>query len=450
MSNHLERGRLLMEQDRYLLAEREFRAALLDDPDAIHARGYLALCLRRQKKLAEALDEARQFVGQAPHVPFAYNVLALVEFDRRRYREAEQAAQESLRLDPDQPAAFVVLATCHANQRRWKEALAAAEAGLGCEADDSDCLRLRSLALAKLGRGDEARETLTRAIAEHPEDADLWSVRGWQLLEDRQPQSALDAFREALRLEPDHEWAREGIVTALKPCYFAYRWLLTYFLWAGSLSPKAQAMLLFGQVFFVRTARGLEANVPPLRAVVNPLLVVFTLFILMTWIADPLLHLVLRLNRFGRLALDRDKIVESNWVGACAALAIVALASWPLTWNDAALAMAVVAVLLMIPIKVTFLYPSGPLRIAMGILTALLATAAIGSVTVLAFNGFPERGQPGFMISSLAMTTLIISGAIAFLFNLARRDRGVVHAVERCVGSGREQVHSERPSSNAG
>ncbi len=392
-----------------------FARALIEEPDDPFAHGYLALCLRQLSKLGEAAEEARRCVGQIPYVPFAHNVLALVEFDRRRYREAEQAAQESLALDPEQAAVLVILASCYGNRRQWAEMLTAAEAGLACEADHSDCLRLRSVAPARLGRGAEARATSTRAIAEHPEDADLWEVRGWQLLEDRQPRAALEAFREALRLEPDNAGAREGIVTALKARHLVYRWLLTYFMWSASLSPKAQGMLLLGQFIFVRMARSMEANVPALKVVIGVLLIAFSLFVLMTWIADPLLNLLLRLNRFGRLALDRDKIVESNWVGACVLAAIVAIVSWPLTWNAAALVMAGVAVLLLIPLKVTFVYPRGPLRIAMGLLTATLATAATGSVIVLGIYGVPERGEPGFVFSSLALTTLVLCGVIAFL-----------------------------------
>jgi hypothetical protein len=45
----------------------------------------------------------------------------------------------------------------------------------------------------------------------------------------------------------------------------------------------------------------------------------------MTWIASPLFNLLLRLNRFGRLALSREQIITSNWVAGCLVGVLVSL-----------------------------------------------------------------------------------------------------------------------------
>ncbi|MDB5311521.1 MAG: tetratricopeptide repeat protein [Gemmataceae bacterium] len=46
---------------------------------------------------------------------------------------------------------------------------------------------------------------------------------GWALLHARQPAEALTHFREALRLDPTNEWARDGLIEALKARYWVYR-----------------------------------------------------------------------------------------------------------------------------------------------------------------------------------------------------------------------------------
>jgi hypothetical protein len=64
---------------------------------------------------------------------------------------------------------------------------------------------------------------------------------------------------------------------------------------------------------------------PGLSPWISPLLILYVVFAVMTWVASPLFNLLLRLNRFGRLALRREQIITSNWVGLCVAGAIVSL-----------------------------------------------------------------------------------------------------------------------------
>ncbi len=68
---------------------------------------------------------------------------------------------------------------------------------------------------------------------------------------------ALEHFREALRLKPDMEWARNGMVEALKARYFLYRLMLRYYLWMSRFTRRGQWGMIIGlwskmgvQVFF--------------------------------------------------------------------------------------------------------------------------------------------------------------------------------------------------------
>ena len=56
--------------------------------------------------------------------------------------------------------------------------------------------------------------------------------------EGKYPQ-AMEHFREALRLEPDMEWARLGVVETLKAKRVLYRPVLWYFLWISKFSSRA-------------------------------------------------------------------------------------------------------------------------------------------------------------------------------------------------------------------
>ena len=60
------------------------------------------------------------------------------------------------------------------------------------------------------------------------------------VLHQAQPKAALEHFREALRLDPNLQYAQAGIVEALKARNPIYRWMLGYFLWMGRLSDRAK------------------------------------------------------------------------------------------------------------------------------------------------------------------------------------------------------------------
>jgi hypothetical protein len=115
-----------------------------------------------------------------------------------------------------------------------------------------------------------------------------------------------------------------------------YRPLLRAFLWMGGLEGKAQIGLVLGLFVGSRVLRGLARARPELAPFIFPVLGIYAGFVLLTWIAEPLFNLLLRLDRFGRHALSREQIVASNWLGADLAVGLAALlvgARRPPSWS---------------------------------------------------------------------------------------------------------------------
>src|SRR5262249_2143492 len=159
---------------------------------------------------------------------------------RNRPDEAEVAIAEAIRLNPLDADYHQLLAGVRYEQRRWPDALAAAQEGLRLDPEHVGCNNMRALALVKLGRQGEPGRTPEPSLARDPDNAMTHANMGWALLEKAETAKSLDHFREALRLDPELEWARAGIVEALKARYLIYRWILHYFLWMQKLSHKAQ------------------------------------------------------------------------------------------------------------------------------------------------------------------------------------------------------------------
>lgn len=395
MDAHFQRAMVLFDQSRHDLAEQELRQSLATDPNNPTPHAFLALCLSKREEFGGATFEARRAIELGPDGAFNHYTLASVLHDRDHLEDAADAVAEAIRLSPEDPDYHWLQGAIRYDRRDWEGALAAAEEGLRVDPEHVACNNLRATALVKLGRKLEAGLTIEAALARDPDNASTHANQGWTLLEKGDPAKAMEHFREALRIDPELEWARMGIVEALKARHLIYYVMLRYFLWMAKLSHKAQWAVIVGGVIgynvLVRTAEGQ----PALRPFVLPIQVIYLGFVLMTWIADPLFNLVLRTNRFGRLALSREQVVASNWVGACVAVVLAALGWYLWTWEEAALWTMLGGMALVIPVAALFKAAPGFPRVALAVYAIVMAQ--IGALTLVLFL----LGTPLYILPAL-------------------------------------------------
>lgn len=384
MNPNLERALLLYQQSRHELAEGELRQALAADPHDPFAHALLALCLNEREKFDAATTEARQAIHLGPDFPFAHYAHARVLYDRNRHPEALAAIQEAIRLDSTDADYFSLLGSIHFDEQRWREALNAAEQGLQFDPEHVGCTNLRAMALVKLGRKAEAGATIDAALAKNPDNALTHANQGWTLLEKGEPKKALEHFREALRLDPENEWARHGIVEALKARNLIYAVMLKYFLWMSKLSGRAQWGIILGGYFGNQLLGGLARSTPGLAPWVLPLRILYLAFAVLTWTAYPIFNLLLRLNRFGRLALTSEQTVESNWVGASLFLALVSLGGcFALGFESPWVMSLAVFGLLLLPLSGLFRCAVGWPRWTMIAVVAALTFLGLGAIGLI-------------------------------------------------------------------
>ncbi len=384
MSHRIERAQLLLQQSRAADAERELMLALSEDPDSARGHAYLALSRVDQRKDAEALAAAERAVALAPDDPFMHRILAVVLHRLDREKAALAEIQEAIRLDPDDEGHFAVLASIQLGLRDWTAALEAAEQGLAINPEDVQCANLRSMALVRLGRKEEAMRTVDFALERAPENAWSHANQGWNCLHRNDPKKAQDHFREALRLEPDFEYARQGMLEALKARNPVYRGMLAYFLWMGRLSTKLQWAFVLGTMFGVRAVRTVAEQQPSLGVVLWPVVILFYAFIYLSWVAGPMFNLLLRFDRFGRLVLSRDERHATNWFGVCVVILLGALGWWA-SGNALGMFAAIVGAMLSVGVAITF-NRTGKKRAGFAVGTGLMALIGFTSIGMLAMG----------------------------------------------------------------
>ncbi len=162
------------------------------------------------------------------------------------------------------------------------------------------------------------------------------------------------AIREALRLNPELEWARLGVVETLRAHHPLYRILLRYFFWVGRLSTGAQWAVILGAYVGYRIVLEIARQHPALGPWLAPVIVAYLVFALGTWLGRPMMNLALRLHPFGRLALSDDDRRGANVVGGFLLAATLAgAASWGLSFGWA-LPVAIFCLGMVLPLAATF------------------------------------------------------------------------------------------------
>ena len=340
MNSNLEQAWILYRQSRYDLAERLLRQQLAADPDDATAHAYLGLVLLARKRDEEATREAELAVHLSPEFSYAHYAVAYTLYNRNRPNEALAAVGEAIRLTPENAGYAALLSEIQYDREDWRASLAAADSGLRTDPEHVSCANRRAMALMQLGRRKEAETMITTALAQNPENALTHTIQGWRLLWRVNAKGALDAFREALRLNPNLEWAREGLVEALKARHWVYRPVLRYLLWGRGTRILVLIVLVASYItlYFAALANGdliwLWSGV-----------IVLLLVIVLTQMGNTFFNMLLWLQPSGRLlfsppsgkprtwtdgALD---LLRAVWILACVLLAMILYAAGWLTLN---------------------------------------------------------------------------------------------------------------------
>ena len=394
-SPHEQRAQLLMQQQRYDQAEQELRLELSNNPDNATAHALLAMCLSERKQFDAATEEAHASIGLAPDDPFMHYAHAHVLEDQDKHKDARAAILHAISFAPHSSEFFALLSSIEIQMRHWNEALDAANKGLQFDPEHTGCNNCRAIALTRLGRRDEAGATIGAALERDPANSNTHANMGWKLLHDSNPREAAVHFREALRIDPQNEWARAGIVEALKAKNVIYRLLLRYFLWMSSLPSGVQWALIIGLLFGINLLANIGAQNPAIQPLIGVIIIAYGAFVVMSWAGYPFFNLLLRLDSFGRHALSKEQRLAANWLGI--SLILIAILMGATLWQlgiDGLLDAAAWG-LLILPVCAIFVC-KGNAQLGMAAGTLMVAGFGVASYTMTFIMNEPEKGAQFF------------------------------------------------------
>jgi len=309
----IARADLLMQQSRFEQAEELLRGALDGSADDSQVHSRLAICLCRDRdKWQEATREAERAIALAPDVFYSHFVLAIVLQTRGQAALAMEAIDRAIGLEPFHAQAHGLKAQLLGNQRRWEDAVASAETGLSIDPEEETCRSIRVFALERLGRTVDAVREGRDAVQHDPDSPYAHASLGWSQLNSGDHRSARQSFREALRLDPGNEFARSGMMEAIKTGNFFYRWFYLATTAMSRLDQRVAWGLIIGMWLGMRGLDQLATAYPAARPWIMPITLFYLLLVMSSWILRPLFDMTLRFHPFGRHLLSRKERWASN------------------------------------------------------------------------------------------------------------------------------------------
>ena len=216
---HLQRAQLLIERHRFKEAEIELRAAAAIHPDVGEVHTSLADCIVRQKNPAryqEAQQEAHCGVMHDPENAMAYYVLAQCLCALDQLKAAEKVLRKTVELAPDDADCHAILGVVLLDLGRLDEAKKEFRITLSLAPENRWGLYFSTIIENAKGNRNEAAKYTRQLLQVAPDEAESHIALGQLLAQTGIDQSAENAFREALRIDPNNRDAYVGLLKAQK------------------------------------------------------------------------------------------------------------------------------------------------------------------------------------------------------------------------------------------
>jgi tetratricopeptide (TPR) repeat protein len=322
----LDRALALCDLGRLKDAEEALRETLREEPDDPLAHGILARVLLDLDRPDEALESASTTIALAPDLSLGHAARAQALLSLGRFDDAEASANEAVRVDPENSGSWVLLSAAFLGRGQCADALSAADRALSLEPHSEAARGLRALAIAMSEGGVGWRDAADQTLAVAPNSALAHAFSGQAYLLRGGEREAAEHFREALRLDPESEFAQAGFAEAMKAEHPLFKPFFRFFVWQSRLSRGWKITLTVGPILAVRALRPAADHNP----LVIGLIALWFAFITLTWLAVPIANVVLRFSAVGRAVLPADQKRSSTaflaFVGAALLALVLAIA----------------------------------------------------------------------------------------------------------------------------
>jgi len=188
-------------------------------PNAPQLRAFYGLgwAQERLNLLKEAAEAYREASLLAPSDAGVVNSVGVVLLKQRRYAEAVVQFKKAIDLDRTSPEAYANLATVAEEQSDWKAAIDWYAKVLAIKGQDKNLRAILNSAFdhEELTQFKKAETLLEKARAIRPEDSEIVTFYGDNMMFQKKWKPAVKAYQEGVRLDEKNRYAWRGLGLAL-------------------------------------------------------------------------------------------------------------------------------------------------------------------------------------------------------------------------------------------
>lgn len=386
MNDLLTRALLFVRQGRYREAETYLRKAIQNNPDDPQCFFFLAACLMHEPasrlEALSMIDQAlRLHPTQAVYHAQRANILILLSRTKAAFAEIEQARI----LAPDSPDSYVAESLALLVCRKPREAERAAKQALVLDPGNEAAGDSLADALRMQGKLDESALQVRELLARNPENPWAHSSAGMLALQRGRVRDAEAHFLSALRIDPEHREAREGLLHAFRARSPMYRAYLKYGFTMEKVGRRGRIAIVLGLLLLMQIANVAFVGRLALAGVV--LVALYFLFVLWIWVAKAIGNLFLLFDRFARFALSSGEKQEALVAGGGALSGLILFAGG-LAWKQIGVIIAgLTMVAAAFPMSMVFTNRSSPGRIVFSLIGGLVYLGGLISILLATIPG---------------------------------------------------------------
>jgi tetratricopeptide (TPR) repeat protein len=303
-------GLLLQDQGRLEEAEACFYSVLAQEPENDYCYFRLSLCQMTQEgKKQRALESVEAAIRLQPLDSTYHAIRAVILAALRRGTQALTAAEEAISLAPEDALARAAKANALSSMERWAESEQWCLLALECDPDHSMAANLLAHVLRMQGKSVENADAVAALLAADPEDSMAHVNAGWSALQRGDRKQAEVHFREALRLDPESDVARTGLIESFRARSVFYRAYLAYTFFLQRFTAGKQWAIMIGLYAIYQIARANLKLIDPRLSV--GFVFLWLALVFWIWLAPGVGNFLILMDRSARLALDR----QGAWLG---------------------------------------------------------------------------------------------------------------------------------------
>ncbi len=413
MTDSFTRAVLFVRQGRYREAESYLRKVIQNDPEDPQGFFFLATCLMHEPNTrSEALSMIDQALRLRPTRAFYHAQRANILILLSRTKEALLEVEEARSLAPDSPDSYVAESLVMLVLGKPQEAERAARQALALDAENEAAGDSLADALRMQGKLEESAAQIRGLLGRNPENPWTHSSAGMLALQRGEVQAAETHFLSALRIEPEHREAREGLLHTFRARSPLYRAYLKYSFMMEKLGRTGRGILVVGLLVLMQFAN--LVFVGRLAPVGIVLVAFYCLFVLWVWVAKGVGNLFLLFDRFARLALRSEEKREALVVGGGVLLGLGLFATGLLVKQISVLFVGLTLIAAAFPMSLVFTNRSRSGRIVFSLVGALVYLGGLASLLLVLLSS----GSASGFATTLFGWTMILALITTWLGNI--------------------------------